>query len=89
MQIASGAELATPQREAAFFYGLFLQGHSLDQLRQDIDVPHQVVRCWDRLWRSEPHLRQELDEVLSYRRQVLAIFDTLIRQEVALAHLVQ
>ena len=28
-----------PQREAAFFYGLFLRGHSADQLRRDISVP--------------------------------------------------
>ena len=28
-----------PQREAAFFYGLFLRGHPVEALRQDIDVP--------------------------------------------------
>src|SRR6516225_1332886 len=35
-----------PQREAAFFYGLFLRGHSLDSLRQDIDVPRGVIDKW-------------------------------------------
>ena len=28
-----------PQREAAFFYGLFLRGHSAEQLKRDIAVP--------------------------------------------------
>ena len=32
-----------PQREAAFFYGLFLRGHPLEALRQDIDVPRGVI----------------------------------------------
>ena len=32
-----------PQREAAFFYGLFLRGHSADELRRDI----RVVQFWN------------------------------------------
>jgi len=32
-----------PQREAAFFYGLFLRGHSAEQLRRDIEVPQAVL----------------------------------------------
>ena len=32
-----------PQREAAFFYGLFLRGHSAEELRRDIEVPAQVL----------------------------------------------
>ena len=32
-----------PQREAAFFYGLFLRGHSAEELRRDIEVP---LTCW-------------------------------------------
>ncbi len=35
-----------PQREAAFFYGLFLRGHSVDALRQDIDVPRVIIDKW-------------------------------------------
>ena len=35
-----------PHREAAFFYGLFLRGHSLNALREDIDVPRPVVDKW-------------------------------------------
>ena len=35
-----------PQREAAFFYGLFLRGHSVEALRQDIDVPRSMLDKW-------------------------------------------
>ena len=35
-----------PQREAAFFYGLFLRGHDVDTLRQDIDVPRAMLDKW-------------------------------------------
>ncbi len=37
-----------PQREAAFFYGLFLRGHSAEQLRRDIEVPPAVLAKWHR-----------------------------------------
>ena len=36
-------DLDFPQREAAFFYGLFLRGYSADQLRRDIEVPPAVL----------------------------------------------
>ena len=35
-----------PQREAAFFYGLFLRGHDIEDLRQDIDVPRSMLDKW-------------------------------------------
>ena len=35
-----------PQREAAFFYGLFLRGHDVEALRQDIDVPRYMLEKW-------------------------------------------
>lgn len=78
-----------PQREAAYFYGLFMRGHSLEQLRRDIDVPGDVLSRWQRLWRHEPHSRHRLEYILSYRRQVLAIFNALVSVEVALSHLRQ
>jgi hypothetical protein len=37
-------ELEFPQREAAFFYGLFLRGHSPEQLRRDIEVTQRDSR---------------------------------------------
>lgn len=70
-----------PQREAAFFYGLFLRGHSADRLRQDIEVPPAVLAKWHREAEREPELRSVLSRVVEYRRHVLAIFDTLIGTE--------
>jgi hypothetical protein len=67
-----------PQREAAFFYGLFLRGHSADALRQDIAVPPAVLAKWDRETEREPRLRPLLERIVNYRRHVLAIFDNLI-----------
>jgi hypothetical protein len=75
-------DLAFPQREAAFFYGLFLRGHSADRLRQDIDVPPAVLAKWHREGEREPQLRDMLSRMVEYRRHVLAIFDSLIGCEV-------
>ncbi len=71
-------ELEYPQREAAFFYGLFLRGHSAEELRQDIEVPPQVLARWHREAQREPNLREVLARMVEYRRHVLAIFDSLI-----------
>lgn len=85
-----GAEpLETPQREAAFFYGLFMRGHSLDELRRDISVPGDVVSRWQRLWHREPHTRRRYERMLRYRLEVLALFNTLVSLELALSHLRQ
>src|SRR5246127_3900285 len=50
-------DLEYPQREAAFFYGLFLRGHSAEKLRQDIEVPPAVLAKWHREAELEPQLR--------------------------------
>lgn len=71
-------EFEYPQREAAFFYGLFLRGHSADELRRDIEVPPQVLARWHREAEREPSLREVLERMVEYRRHVLAIFDSLI-----------
>lgn len=81
--------LEPPQREAAFFYGLFMHGHSLEELRRDIGVPGEVVSRWQRLWRHEPRTRRRHERMLRYRLQVLAIFNTLVSLELALSHLRQ
>jgi hypothetical protein len=70
-----------PQREAAFFYGLFLRGHAADKLRQDIEVPPAVLAKWHREAEREPELRSVLSRIVEYRRHVLAIFDTLVGSE--------
>ena len=70
-----------PQREAAFFYGLFLRGHDVDALRQDIDVPHSMIEKWMLARDFEASFRDNLRRVCAYRKQVLAIFDGLILNE--------
>jgi hypothetical protein len=70
-----------PQREAAFFYGLFLRGHSVEALRQDIDVPRSMLDKWLQARDFEESFRQSLHRVYVYRKQVLAIFDGLVMNE--------
>ena len=70
-----------PQREAAFFYGLFLRGHDIETLRQDIDVPRSMIDKWMKAHDFEASFRDNLKRVYSYRKQVLAIFDGLVSNE--------
>jgi len=72
---------AAPMKEAAVFYGLFLRGHSVDALRKDIDVPKKTLEKWLRPRRYEPGFLQTLNQVYSFRKQVLAIFDELVLSE--------
>jgi len=67
-----------PQREAAFFYGLFLRGHTAEELRRDIELPAAVLAKWDPETKHEQTLRPLLEQIVSYRRHVLAIFENLI-----------
>jgi len=75
------ADLGFPQREAAFFYGLFLRGHSPEKLRRDIEVPPAVVAKWHKEAEREPQLLSIFSRMVEYRRHVLAIFDSLIGSE--------
>jgi hypothetical protein len=70
-----------PQREAALFYGLFLRGHSAEDLRRDIDVPRPVLEKWRQPQRYEESFRASLQRMYSYRKRVLAIFDELVLKE--------
>ena len=70
-----------PQREAAIFYGLFLRGHSADDLRKDIDVPRPLLTKWLQPQRYEGNFRDSLREMYTYRKKVLAIFDELVLKE--------
>ncbi|MFY9802626.1 MAG: hypothetical protein WA211_04540 [Candidatus Acidiferrales bacterium] len=76
-------EFELPQREAAFFYGLFLRGHSAEELRRDIQVPATVLAKWDRETVREPQLRPVLQKIVQYRQHVLAIFENLICHDAA------
>lgn len=70
-----------PQREAAIFYGLFLRGHSPDDLRRDIDVPRPLLNKWLQPQRHEEGFRDSLRRMYTYRKKVLAIFDELVGKE--------
>jgi len=70
-----------PQREAAMFYGLFLRGHSAEALRRDIDVPRLILEKWFQTNRYPNGFQDSLKRVVTYRKQVLAIFDELVHNE--------
>lgn len=75
------SDFAFPQREAAFFYGLFLRGHSPDQLRRDIAVPPDVLARWTREIERRPEARDVFNRIVEFRRHVLAIFDSLVTSD--------
>jgi hypothetical protein len=73
--------LSEPQQEAAFFYGLFIRGVPLQKLREDIDVPPQVLERWQRQALRDPWYQLAAERILNYRKHVLAIFDSLVFKE--------
>lgn len=77
------AGFVNPEQEAAFFYGLFLRGYSYQELRQDIEVPVEVQRQWQRHSGRDPGFASMAGQMLSYRRRVLAIFQALVASEQA------
>jgi len=81
MTVRDDFDPLAPQREAAFFYGLFLRGHDIDSLRQDIDVPRTMVDKWMKAPDFEASFRENLQRIYAYRKQVLAIFDELVTRE--------
>ena len=81
MQRLVESNLTEPKQEAVFFYGLFLRGVPVQKLREDIDVPPQVLDRWRRLALQDPWYSLTLERVVTYRKHVLAIFDSLVFQE--------
>lgn len=81
MGLTIDTNLGELRNEAAFFYGLFLRGHPLQKLRDDIGVPIRVIEQWQRLAERDPMYRAMAERMLEYRKHVLAIFDSLIFQE--------
>jgi hypothetical protein len=77
----SETKLTEPRHEAAFFYGLFLRGVPLQKLRAEIDVPPHVLERWQRLAHRDPWYRSTASRMLNYRKEVLAIFDSLVFRE--------
>ncbi len=80
---ATFTELTTlsPHREAAFFYGLFLRGHSVESLRRDIDIAPETLARWETLQHRDPLYREAIEVMVPYRKRVLAIFESLITSE--------
>ena len=79
--VPSEIEGVSPHREAAFFYGLFLRGHSLESLRRDIDVAPETVARWKLMRHHDPWYEEALVVILPFRKRVLAIFESLITSE--------
>ena len=79
--MTNDAEFHSPQREAAIFYGMFLRGRSEDELREEIDVSPKLLNKWMRARDFDPDFRENLRRIYVYRKQVLAIFNSLITSE--------
>ena len=73
--------LPRPELEAGFFYGLFMCGHPLQKLREDISVSSSVAERWSRLAARDPSYWRITDRLMNYRKHVLAIFDSLVFKE--------
>jgi hypothetical protein len=80
-QVREAGELPSPQKEAAFFFGLFMRGHSADQLRQDIDFPPALMARWRRRRDPQAPSPEELQRLYDFRKRVLAIFNFLVSSE--------
>ena len=63
------------------FYGLFLRGHSLDSIREEIDIPPSTFRKWMKAREYDQGFRNDLRRMYQYRKQVLAIFESLVTSE--------
>jgi transposase-like protein len=71
----------SPQHEAAMFYGLFLKGHSLDSIREEIDISPTTFRKWMKAREYDQRFRADLEQMYQYRKRVLAIFNSLVTSE--------
>ena len=75
------AEIHAPQREAAIFYGMFLRGRPIESLRQEIDVSAKLYHKWMRAREYDRTFRENLRRMYIYRKQVLAIFESLVTSD--------
>ncbi len=89
MGLPFDAQFGEPKHEAVFFYGLFLRGHPLQKLREDIDVSPQIIERWKRDAVRDPWVQPAVEKILSYRKHVLAIFDSLVFKEMKPAERIQ
>ncbi|HZS51917.1 MAG TPA: hypothetical protein VFA54_13705 [Bryobacterales bacterium] len=56
----------------------------MESLRRDIDVPEELFAKWMRAGDFEASFRQALQRMYDYRKQVLAIFDSLVANQATL-----
>ena len=63
------------------FYGLFLKGHSIESIREEIDITPTTFRKWMRAREYDPRFRSDLEQMYQYRKRVLAIFNSLVTSE--------
>ena len=68
------------QREAAMFYGLFLRGYALEELRRDIMVPKLMIDKWLSHPGYDIDFREHAKRNYFFRLKVLAVFDELIER---------
>ena len=81
MPLGVDPELHAPQREAAIFYGMFLRGRSVEEIRQEIDISPKLFQKWMRAREYGPDFRDNLRRMYAYRKQVLAIFESFVTSE--------
>ena len=74
-------EMHAPQREAAMFYGMFLRGRSVEEIREEIDISPKLFQKWMRAREYGPGFRDDLRRMYVYRKQVLGIFESLVTSE--------
>jgi hypothetical protein len=60
---------------------MFLRGRSLDSLREEIDVSPQLFHKWMRAREYDKGFRDDLTRMYSYRKRVLAIFESLVTSD--------
>ena len=66
---------------------MFLRGHDVESLREDIDVPRTMLDKWMKARDFEASFLENLQRIYTYRKQVLAIFDGLVLNEQTRARL--
>ena len=70
-----------PQREAALFYGMFLRGRPVEVLRQEIDIPRELLEKWMKSPKYTREFKESALRTYQYRKRVLAIFDELVHHD--------
>ena len=68
-----------PESEAKLFFQLWLSGHDIEKLRQDIGVPEELLEKW-RTDKEHPYLADAARVMGPLRARVLKIFDAMVEK---------